>query len=109
VGGPYETGGRQVDRRRHAEHRGVYVIAYSLTNRVTAESLANRDQRHNVEGAFGHYDVAVAGGHHVAHDAAAGWDRPGLELLRLGIETDQRIRLNGRFVVQMAPLRNKIP
>src|SRR5580704_14771534 len=61
--------------------------------------LADRDQRYHVERALSHHDVAVPGGHHVAHYASARGDGPRLEFLRLRIEADQGIRLHGRFAV----------
>src|SRR5579863_8169736 len=61
--------------------------------------LSDGHQRDHVERALRHYDVPVPGGHHVAHDAAAGGDGPGLELFGLRIEAHQSVRLHRRFVV----------
>src|SRR5437867_13001904 len=63
------------------------------------ELLSDRDQRNHVERAFSHYDVPVPSGHHVAHDAATGGDRPRLDRFGLRIEANERVRFHGRFAV----------
>ncbi len=57
------------------------------------------DQRNAIYTATGQRQVAVSGGVHVAHDTSTGWDRPGLELLCLGIEAHERSWLHARLAV----------
>ena len=52
----------------------------------------NLDEADLVDAALGDDEVAVARRHHVANDAAAAGNDPGLELLGLRIEAHQRVR-----------------
>src|SRR5215468_4154569 len=60
---------------------------------------ANLQQADLIDQAVGGHDVAVARDIDVAHDVAAAWDHPGLELLGRRIETHHRVGLGVRLVV----------
>src|SRR4029453_3427696 len=57
------------------------------------------NQRNAIHTATGQRQVAVPSDVHVPHDTSAGRDRPGLELLCLGIEAYERIWLHARLAV----------
>src|SRR5262249_38211051 len=57
------------------------------------------DQRNAIHTATGQRQVAVPRDVYVPHDPSAGWNRPGLELLGLGIEAYERIWLYARLAV----------
>src|SRR5437870_7800098 len=75
---------------------------FSQPPRVSSLGLASVldfDQRHAVDAAAREREVAVACHRHVAHDAAARGDGPGLEFFRLRIEAHDRVRLHAGFAV----------
>src|SRR5205809_392507 len=74
--------------------RGAYG---SRARRAT--SLRDSDERHGIDEAVGQHEVAVPRDRGVAHDVAATWDRPALELLGLGIEAHDRVRCRSRLAV----------
>src|SRR5438552_15783344 len=80
------------------------------TTRTTTERIAHAPSRafppvfdlnqcDPIHAAACQRQIAVACDRHVAHDAAARWNGPRLELLRLRIEPHDRVWLHGRFAV----------
>src|SRR5690242_7882622 len=78
--------------------RWVVGSAGSLTTH-NPKLLPYLHQCDAISPAASHGEIAIGCCHHVPHDAAAGGDCPGLELLRFGIETHERIWSHRGFAV----------
>src|SRR5262249_34428385 len=81
----------------HDRMRRIYDAQTAMPRGATS---VDANQRHLTDAALGkHGSAAVPGRHHVAHDAAARRDGPGLKLLRARIEAHQGIRTHARLAV----------